>query len=127
MNEREGDGGEQVRSLLRDAAATFESLGLQRPADGCRALLRDTGVAVPRRVSAQAGVPERLRAFGVTARELEVLRLVADGAVTAVDGSDVPVQAESACVHGDSPGAVEMARAVRAGLADAGVGLRAFA
>ena len=38
-----------------------------------------------------------------------------------------PSQAESACVHGDSPGAVEMARAVRDGLAAAGVTVRAFA
>ena len=56
-----------------------------------------------------------------------VLRLVSDGVVVAVDGSDVAVTAESACVHGDSPGAVEMARAVRAGLEKAGVALRAFA
>jgi UPF0271 protein len=59
----------------------------------------------------------------VTAR---VLRLVSDGLVEAVDGSDVAVRAETACVHGDSPGAVEMARAVRAGLEKAGVSLRAF-
>jgi UPF0271 protein len=55
-----------------------------------------------------------------------VVRMVADGAVTAVDGSDVRVRAESACVHGDSPGAVAMATAVRAGLQAAGVELRAF-
>jgi UPF0271 protein len=60
----------------------------------------------------------------VTAR---VLRLVSDGVVAAVDGSDVAVRAASACVHGDSPGAVDMARAVRAGLAEAGVPIRAFA
>jgi UPF0271 protein len=59
----------------------------------------------------------------VTAR---VLRLVTDGIVVAVDGSEVAVQAASACVHGDSPGAVEMARAVRAGLENAGVTVRAF-
>ena len=47
--------------------------------------------------------------------------------MTAIDGSDVAVEAESACVHGDSPGAVEMAQAVRAGLARAGVSVRAFA
>lgn len=55
-----------------------------------------------------------------------VLRLVRDGVVTAVDGSDIAVRAESACVHGDSPGAVAMARAVRTGLERAGVELRAF-
>jgi 5-oxoprolinase (ATP-hydrolysing) subunit A len=56
-----------------------------------------------------------------------VLRLVEDGVVVAVDGSRVPVVAESLCVHGDSPGAVEMAAAVRAGLERAGVPLVAFA
>jgi 5-oxoprolinase (ATP-hydrolysing) subunit A len=56
-----------------------------------------------------------------------VLRLVTDGVVTAIDGSDVAVRAESACVHGDSPGAVEMARAVRSGLEKAGVVLEPFA
>jgi UPF0271 protein len=60
----------------------------------------------------------------VTAR---VLRMLTDGVVTAVDGSDVRVGAESACVHGDSPGAVAMAAAVRTGLERAGVELRAFA
>ena len=56
-----------------------------------------------------------------------VVRMVNEGVVAAVDGSDVPVRAESVCVHGDSPGAVEMAGAVRAALAEAGVELRAFA
>jgi UPF0271 protein len=55
-----------------------------------------------------------------------VLRMVTEGVVTAVDGTDVEVHAESACVHGDSPGAVEMARAVRAGLEAAGIELRPF-
>ena len=55
-----------------------------------------------------------------------VLRMLSDGVVRAVDGTDVPVRAESACVHGDSPGAVEMATAVRVGLAAAGVDLRGF-
>jgi 5-oxoprolinase (ATP-hydrolysing) subunit A len=59
----------------------------------------------------------------VTAR---VLRMVTDGKVTAVDGTDVHVSADSACVHGDSPGAVAMATAVRAGLEAAGVVVRPF-
>jgi UPF0271 protein len=46
--------------------------------------------------------------------------------VVAVDGSTVPVHVESVCVHGDSPGAVAMARAVRTGLEGAGVQLAAF-
>ncbi len=35
--------------------------------------------------------------------------------VTAVDGSRVDVEARSICIHGDTPGAVALARAVRAG------------
>jgi UPF0271 protein len=56
-----------------------------------------------------------------------VVRLARDGVVTAVDGSDVEVRAESVCIHGDSPGAVGMARAVRRELEAAGVEIRAFA
>lgn len=53
------------------------------------------------------------------------LRLVRDGVVEAVDGTLVAVDAASLCVHGDSPAAVEMARAVRAALDAVGVGVRA--
>ena len=55
-----------------------------------------------------------------------MLRLVTDGLVTAIDGSTVRVQAESICVHGDSPGAVGMARAVRERLERSGVTIRPF-
>jgi 5-oxoprolinase (ATP-hydrolysing) subunit A len=54
------------------------------------------------------------------------VRMVTDGTVTAIDGSTLRLRAESLCVHGDSPGAVEMAAAVRRGLEDAGVEVRAF-
>lgn len=53
------------------------------------------------------------------------LDLATDGIVTAVDGRRVDVRARSLCVHGDSPGAVEMARAVRGALDAAGVAVRA--
>ncbi|MER7797850.1 5-oxoprolinase subunit PxpA [Microbacterium sp. NPDC096154] len=56
-----------------------------------------------------------------------MLRLATEGTVRAVDGSDVHVRADSVCVHGDSPGAVAMARAVRTRLEVAGVRLAPFA
>ncbi|OIH94242.1 MULTISPECIES: LamB/YcsF family protein [unclassified Curtobacterium] len=56
-----------------------------------------------------------------------VLRMATDGVATAVDGSDVPVRADSVCVHGDSPGAVAMARAVRALLTEHGIRITPFA
>ena len=55
-----------------------------------------------------------------------MLRLVKDGVVEAIDGSLVRLYAQSICVHGDSPGAVEMARAVRKALAADGVAVRPF-
>jgi len=55
-----------------------------------------------------------------------VVELVVEGTVTAVDGSAVEVRAESVCVHGDSPGAVSMATAVRRALEAAGVHVRPF-
>ena len=56
-----------------------------------------------------------------------MVRLATEGVVTAVDGSDVRVAAESICVHGDTPGAVSMAAAVRRALEDAGVTIAPFA
>ncbi len=47
--------------------------------------------------------------------------------VTASDGSAVPVDARSLCVHGDTPGAVYLAIEIRRTLADAGVTLAPFA
>ncbi len=49
------------------------------------------------------------------------LKMVTEGRATAINGEEVEVQADTLCLHGDTPGAVEMARAVRDGLRDAGV------
>lgn len=56
-----------------------------------------------------------------------VLRMATESAVRAVDGSILKIRAESICVHGDSPGAVAMAAAVKSALSGAGVSLAAFA
>ncbi|MDP9879997.1 UPF0271 protein [Variovorax boronicumulans] len=56
-----------------------------------------------------------------------MLRLANEGTVTAIDGSVVRIRADSICVHGDSPGAVEMARRVRERLMQAGVTIHPFA
>jgi len=55
-----------------------------------------------------------------------VASMVTAGRVTAVDGSTIPVTVESVCVHGDSPGAVQIANAVRDRLVADGVELKAF-
>ena len=55
------------------------------------------------------------------------VRLAVDHEVEAVDGTVVVVDADSLCVHGDTPQAVAVARAVREALAAHGVDVRAFA
>jgi UPF0271 protein len=55
------------------------------------------------------------------------LRMAVDGTVEATDGTEVRVDARSICVHGDTPGAVALARAVRAMLEGAGIRLEPFA
>jgi UPF0271 protein len=56
-----------------------------------------------------------------------MVRLATEGKIVARDGSILNVRADSICVHGDTPGAVAMAGAVRAGLEAAGVTVRSFA
>ncbi|OBK30306.1 hypothetical protein A5634_16485 [Mycobacterium asiaticum] len=51
-----------------------------------------------------------------TAIAQRVVRMVGSGEVTAVDGTTIGVTVESVCVHGDSPGAVQIATAVREAL-----------
>jgi len=53
--------------------------------------------------------------------------MATEGRVETVDGGQVAVQVRSLCVHGDTPGAVELAKAVRAALDEAGLPLEAFA
>jgi UPF0271 protein len=55
-----------------------------------------------------------------------MVRLATEGKIVARDGSVLDVQADSICVHGDTPGAVAMAGAVREGLEAAGVTVRSF-
>jgi 5-oxoprolinase (ATP-hydrolysing) subunit A len=52
--------------------------------------------------------------------------MVLDNAVTDVAGGTVTIRPGSICVHGDTPGAVAIARRVRASLVDAGVTIKPF-
>jgi len=64
--------------LLSTADSTFTRLRLGRASAACRALLKTTGHAAPRRRAIDAGLPASLIAAGVTAREAEILDLLAD-------------------------------------------------
>jgi 5-oxoprolinase (ATP-hydrolysing) subunit A len=50
-----------------------------------------------------------------------VVRMLKEGKIRAVDGSDVAVRPETICLHGDTPGAVEFARKLRARLEREGI------
>ncbi len=55
-----------------------------------------------------------------------MIRLATEKTIVAIDGSVIPMDAESICVHGDTAGAVAMAAAVRSGLQSAGVDIKSF-
>ena len=55
------------------------------------------------------------------------LELVETGGIAADDGSRVELAPDSLCLHGDTPGAVAIGRAVRAALEGAGYRIEAFA
>lgn len=55
----------------------------------------------------------------------QVLRMLEEGRVRATDGTDVPITAETVCLHGDGPHAVDFAYRLRAALDSAGVLVRA--
>lgn len=56
-----------------------------------------------------------------------MVRLAGEGVIRAIDGTDVPVSAQSICVHGDSPGSVAMAAETKRMLQQAGITIAPFA
>jgi UPF0271 protein len=55
----------------------------------------------------------------------QAIGIARDGHVVASDGSRLRVEADTLCIHGDTPGAPAIARAVRDALLDAGIAVRA--
>jgi UPF0271 protein len=56
----------------------------------------------------------------------QALSMARDGRVRATDGTEVAVQADTVCLHGDGPNAVALATCLRAGLEAAGIEVRNF-
>jgi len=91
---------------LRTASEVFADRGYQRdgslvPRDRPDALLEDVNVVVPR-----------------------VLGMLRDRRVIAVDGTAVPVECDTICLHGDTPGTVAFAQRLRTALTEAGIVIR---
>ena len=53
------------------------------------------------------------------------VRMVRERRVRSVDGTDIPIVAESLCIHGDGPFAVELARELRESLEREGISVKA--
>jgi len=81
----------------------YEAGGTLRPRKFADALIRDPEEAARQAVS-----------------------IAKNGIVIANDGSEVAVNAQTICIHSDTPGAIEIAMAVAGGLQEAGVVLRAL-
>lgn len=91
------------RAGLRVASEVFADRAYQAdgtlvPRKQSGAVIHDTGEAIAR-----------------------TIRMVKEGKVTAVTGEDVPLKADSICVHGDNPSAVEFVKNIRARLVAEGV------
>jgi UPF0271 protein len=54
------------------------------------------------------------------------VRMVRDGMVLTADGNEIPLKVDTICVHGDTPGASELTKRIRAGLEAAGIHVRAL-
>ena len=50
-----------------------------------------------------------------------IVKLVSEGTVTAIDGSEMVLNAETICVHGDNPEALALVRKIREALANSGI------
>ena len=98
-------------------------------------IAREEGVAVveeafpDRRYTPDGKLAPRTEPDALLRSEAEVceqaLSMVRDGRVRARDGSWLPVQAETLCLHGDGPHACDFARSIRQMLAAAHVGIAA--
>ncbi|WP_300342723.1 5-oxoprolinase subunit PxpA [Nesterenkonia sp.] len=120
--------GRQVPLVLQAAAETADSAGIE--------CAEDLGVPVvgevfaDRAYTAAGELVSRSESGAVItdpgAVVQQVLQFVEEGTVQTADGSMRALRAETICLHGDTPDAVQISRAVKAGLNERGVEIRSF-
>jgi UPF0271 protein len=105
-------GSEMIRAAekvgLRAAAEVFADRSYQ-----------DDGSLTPRSQPGAMIVDEEAAVF-------QVKRMVTEGMVRSLRGNDVPVRADTLCIHGDPPGALAFVKRIRAELERAGVHIEAL-
>jgi UPF0271 protein len=97
-------------------AATARGLQVAREGFADRAY-RPDGTLVPR---TQAGAVIASVEEVVT----RAIQMIVDRSVVSADGTSIPIDVDTICVHGDTPGAAALAAWLRAGLQSAGVDVR---
>ncbi len=120
-----------VAAAVREADPQLVLVGLagsRLPAAGRACGLRVAGeVFADRSYEPDGALTPRSRPGALVTDEAvaaaRVLRMVRDGRVRAADGTDVPVQADTVCIHGDGPRAVATARRLHQELRRAGIAL----
>ena len=95
-----------------------------------RGLVVASEVFADRTYQADGALTPRTRADALIVDEeaavAQVLRMVREGVVRATDGTDVPIVADTVCLHGDGANAVAFARRLNTELRAAGISIRAF-
>lgn len=104
-------------SALQDLALRWQ-VPFVAEAFADRSYLSD-GTLVPRQIAGAV-----IHDADVIARR--AVRMVTTGKIATMDGKVIEVWPDTLCVHGDTPGAVQIAKATRAALSDAGVIIKAW-
>ena len=132
------------------ARMTFEDSSLSRviasmidvsrfvvmPGSALEAVCVDKGIETVREIYADRGYDDtgfllpRSHPQGVisdpTVVAERVMRMIQEGRVISVTGKEIPLSADTVCVHGDTPGAPFLARRIRETLEEKGIKIRAF-
>ena len=124
-------------AVARAVAAVDRSLvlfglaGSELVAAGERSGLRTASEVFADRAYAPDGTLVSRRTPGAVIQDAavvidRVVRMASEHAVAAIDGSVVRLQVDTICVHGDTPGAADLAARIRKALSGAGVAVKAI-
>jgi UPF0271 protein len=121
---------EATANAIADAVALFEVPVLGMAATMHERVFRDRGLDFRAEYYADLDYDEdgsllitrRHAAYDPDEAARRVLRVVHEGVAVSRSGSEIPMRADCVCVHSDTPGAVELARAIKRGLTSLAVG-----
>ena len=119
---------ESIASVDKDLifVALAGSKGEKMTKIGEKVGLRVAYEAFPDRAYTPDGTLVSRRQPGAVIKDPDVvaqraLMMAQEGKVVAIDGKEIPFRPETLCVHGDTPGAVNLVKKIRQALTEAGV------